>query len=72
VYIPTSVLMALHEERIRGRGRRAFHPDLRSLEPGRAPSSRTRPWPARAFAALSGRSHPGARRAGLAAARVHS
>jgi hypothetical protein len=71
VYFPSSMLMALHEERVRGFDRRAFHADLGSLEPGEARGSRARPWSARAFAALSGRSHAGARRPGLATARAH-
>jgi hypothetical protein len=70
VYVPSSMLMALHEERVRGFGRRAFHAGPGSPEPAR--SSRARQWPTRAFAALSGRSHPGVRRAGLAAARARS
>jgi hypothetical protein len=72
VYIPTSMLMALHEDRVRDADRRAFHADLRRLAAGRAQSSRARPWLARALAAMSGRSHAGARRAGLAAVRAHS
>jgi hypothetical protein len=72
VYYPSLMLMALAEERVRDFDRRAFHADLRSLEPGRARSSRAAAWPTRAFAALIGRSHAGARRAGLATARAHS
>jgi hypothetical protein len=72
VYFPSWMLMALHEERLRDFDRRAFHADLPSLEPGQARSSRARPWPARAFAVLSGRSHASARRAGLATARARS
>jgi len=72
VYVPSSMLMALHEERVRGFDRRAFHADLPLLEPGQARSSRARPWPTRAFAALSGRSPASARRAALTAARAHS
>ena len=72
MYFPSSMLMALHEERVRDFNRRAFHADLPSLEPGQARSSRARPWPTRAFAALGRRSHAGARRAGLATARAHS
>jgi hypothetical protein len=67
VYFPSLMLMPLHEERVRGFDRRAFHADPGSLAPGRA-----RPWPIRALAALSGRSHAGVRRAGLAVARAHS
>jgi hypothetical protein len=72
VYFPSSMLMALHEDRVRDLDRRAFHADLGSPEPGQARSSRSRPWPTRAFAALSGRSHGGARQAGLAAVRARS
>jgi hypothetical protein len=72
VYPPSSMLMALHEEQVRGFDRRAVRAHPSSLEPGPARSSRLRPWPARAFAALSGRSHAGARGAGLAAARAGS
>lgn len=72
MYFPSSILMALDEERVRAFDRRAFHAGLGSLEPGQARSSRARPWPTRAFAALSGRSHAGARRPGLATARTHS
>jgi hypothetical protein len=72
VYFPSLMLMALHEERVRGFDRRAFHADLRWLEPGRPRSSRARRWPARAIAALSGRSRADARQAGLVAARAHS
>jgi hypothetical protein len=71
MYIPSLTLMALHEERVRGFDRRAFHADLRSLAPGQA-QSRTRLWPTRALAALNSRSHAGARWAGLAPARAHS
>jgi hypothetical protein len=55
VYYPSSMLMALADERVRDVDRRAFHAGLRSLEPGRVRSSRAPAWPARAFAALSGR-----------------
>jgi hypothetical protein len=75
MYVPNLMLMALHEERVRDFDRRAFHARLHSQEVGQARSSRARPWPARAFAALaalSGRSHAGARRGGLAAVRAHS
>ena len=72
MYFPSSMLMALHEERVRDFDRRAFHADLRSLAPGQARSSRARPWPTRAFAALSGRSPAAARRTGLATARAQS
>jgi hypothetical protein len=72
VYIPTSMLIPLHEERVRDIDRRAFHAHLRSPEPGQARSSRAWPSPTRALAALSGRSHARARSAGLATARAHS
>jgi hypothetical protein len=72
VYFPSSMLMALHEEQVRDFDRRAFHGDLPSPEPGQARGSRARPWPARALAALSGRSPAGARRAGLATGRARS
>jgi hypothetical protein len=72
VYFPSLMLTALDEERVRDFDRRAFHADLRSLESGRGRSSQARTWPTRAFAALSGRSHAGARRAGLAAAGARS
>lgn len=72
MYFPSSMLMALHEERVRGFDQRAFRTDLRSLEPGKARGSRVRPWPTRAFAVLAGRSQAGARSAGLAAARARS
>jgi hypothetical protein len=72
VYVPTSMLMALHEDQVRGLDQRAFRADPPSSEPGWARSSRARPWPARALAAVSGRSRIGARRAGLVAARADS
>ena len=65
MYFPTSMLMALHEERAGGFDRRAFQAGLGSLEPWQARSSRARPWPIRAFATLSGRSQASARGAGL-------
>jgi hypothetical protein len=67
VYIPSLMLIALHEERVRDFDRRAAHADLRSPQAGRA-----QPWPTRALAAASGRSHAGARTAGLATARARS
>jgi nucleoid-associated protein YgaU len=72
VYIPSLMLMALHEEPGRDYDRRAAHAGLRSPRAGRARSGQARPWPARAFAATSGRSHAGARTAGLATARARS
>lgn len=72
MYYPSLILMPLAEERVPGSGRRALHADLRSLEPGRTRSTRPRPWPTRAYAALSGRSPAGPRRAGLATTRAHS
>jgi hypothetical protein len=72
VYFQSSMLMALHEERVSGLDRRAFRADPGSLESGATRSSRARPWPSRAFAALSDRSHAGALGAGLATARAGS
>jgi hypothetical protein len=72
MYYPSLMLMPLAEERVPASGRRAFHADLRSPEPGRTRGTRRRPWPARAYAALSGRTPAGRRRAGLATARAHS
>jgi hypothetical protein len=72
VFIPTLMLMALHEERVRDLDRQAFHADLRSPESGHARSSLARPWPSRVVAALSARAHAGPRRAGLATARAQS
>jgi hypothetical protein len=67
VCYPSLMLMALAEERVRDLDRRASRAGLRSLQPGR-----TRPWLTAALAGLIGRSHAGARRTGLAAARARS
>jgi hypothetical protein len=72
VYFQGSMLMALHEERVRGANPRAFRRDAGSLAPGQAAGSRVRPWPARTIAALSRRSHAAARGAGLATAGARS
>jgi hypothetical protein len=72
VYIPSLMLMTLHEERVRDFDRRAAHADTRPPQALPARSSQPRPWPARAFAAASGRSRAGARTAGLATARARS
>jgi hypothetical protein len=62
VYFPSLMLMALHEERVQGAERRAWHPAWRWLGRGRA---RRRP-------ALSARAGADAGQAGLLAAGARS
>ncbi len=62
MYIPSVMLMALHEERVRDAERRAVHPAWRWLGRGRA----------RRRLALSARTRAGAGQAGLLAAGAKS
>ena len=62
MYFPSVMLMALHEERVRGTERGAVHPTRRWLRPGRA----------RRRLVLSARTQAGAGQAGLLPAGARS
>jgi hypothetical protein len=70
VYIPSMMLMALHEDRLRDLERRALNVARRSRQPGRARSPRIRSWAIRSRTALRARCASGAASAGAAAAGV--